>query len=62
MDNMGLIRTSNKRRIYVRDISRILCQNAFFGSRGGSVHVDVEKQDIVTRKGLKDVEARSETL
>ena len=54
MDNMGLIRTS-KRRIYVRDISRILCQNAFFGSRGGSVHVDVEKQDVVTRKGLKDV-------
>ena len=54
MDNMGLILRS-KRRIYVRDISRILCQNAFFGSRGGSVHVDVEKQDVVTRKGLKDV-------
>ena len=58
MDNMGLIRTS-KRRIYVRDISRILCQNAFFGSRGWSVHVDVEKQDIVTRKGLKDVIANT---
>ena len=58
MDNMGLIQTS-KRRIYERDISRILCQNAFFGSRGGSVHVDVEKQDIVTRKGLKDVIANT---
>ena len=58
MDNMGLIRTS-KRGIYVRDISRILCQNAFFRSRGGSVHVDVEKQDIVTRKGLKVVIANT---
>ena len=58
MDNMGLIRTS-KRRKYVRDISRILCQNAFFGSRGRSVQVDVEKQDLVTRKALKDVIANA---
>ena len=49
----------DKQKNNIKAISRMLCQNGFFGSRRGSVHVDVEKQDIVIRKGLKDVDCGS---